>query len=202
MNQFHDIIPGSSITRVYDEAEAQYAANLADCEKLAKSAASDLFDKDKNSVTLFNTLSWDFTQPVKIPEGCEIRKIKDQDGDEIPVQHGKDGASLMVTIPAQSFVTLTKSAKLARNEKKFDGLTLENELVKYQFNKNGELIKALDKETGRSVIEEGKKGNLFSLYLDKPNNWDAWDVDIFYDEQFMENAKGSKTEGTKGPISQ
>ena len=156
MNQFHDIIPGSSITRVYDEAEEQYAANIADCKELVKSAASDLFDKDKNSVTLFNTLSWDYTQPIPLPDDCEIRKIKDQDGNEVPVQYGKDGASVMVTIPAQSFVTLTKSAKLAKNEKKLDGLTLENDLVKYQFNKNGELVKALDKETERQILEEGK----------------------------------------------
>ena len=40
--QFHDILPGSSITRVYEEAEAEYPKLLAELEQLTASAAQTL----------------------------------------------------------------------------------------------------------------------------------------------------------------
>ena len=38
LNQFHDIIPGSSIHRVYKEAEALYAEIIADAQAVRQEA--------------------------------------------------------------------------------------------------------------------------------------------------------------------
>ena len=38
MNQFHDIIPGSSIHSVYEVAEAEYQENLAICAEIESKA--------------------------------------------------------------------------------------------------------------------------------------------------------------------
>ena len=57
--QFHDIIPGTSIARVYDEAEAAYqeiARDLTGCIKdLRKKAAAEI----GGSIVVFNSLSWE-----------------------------------------------------------------------------------------------------------------------------------------------
>jgi len=72
------------------------------------------------------------------------------------------------------------------------GLVLENDLIRYEFSENGELIAVEDKETGHKVLEDGKSGNIFSLYVDRPHSYDAWDIDIYYENQLIENAKGIK----------
>ena len=56
----------------------------------------------------------------------------------------------------------------------------------------GEIISVKDKETGHTVIEDGKKGNVFSLYVDQPHSYDAWDIDIYYENQLIENANPLK----------
>ena len=53
------------------------------------------------------------------------------------------------------------------------------------------MISAFDKELGREVLKVLKY-----LYEDRPNNWDAWDIDFFYrkalarNKKFRQNQKG------------
>ncbi|MEA2011560.1 MAG: glycoside hydrolase family 38 C-terminal domain-containing protein, partial [Verrucomicrobiota bacterium] len=202
MNQFHDIIPGSSIKMVNDEAKQDYKKNLLECEKLANLAAEKLFEKDSESIVLFNSLSWNFSQPISLPENCKGYNIKDDNGNFLPIQNEPDGTFVMLNVPPHSFVALTKSCRTSKNEASLEGLVLENDLVKYEFNENGELVKAFDKEEGRDILQNDKKGNIFSLYVDRPNAWDAWDIDFFYEEQFIEHPKGKKISGIKGGILQ
>ena len=60
---------------------------------------------------------------------------------------------------------------------------LENELVRYTFSPDARLLEAIDKTTGDSILKPGENGNVFSLYVDNPVCWDAWDVDIYYPRQ-------------------
>ena len=36
------------------------------------------------------------------------------------------------------------------------------------------------------------RGNVLTLYEDRPNNWDAWDIDIFYEGAAIETARGRR----------
>ena len=76
----------------------------------------------------------------------------------------------------------TTKIKIIKDQK----LTLENNFIKYKFNKNGNLISAYDKEIKKQLMQE--PGNIISLYEDRPNNWDAWDIDFFYRDMLLENA--------------
>ena len=82
-----------------------------------------------------------------------------------------------VDLPALSFSSFTKGKKW-REVLKWEKLVLENGLVSYKFNDNGRLIKCFDKELNQDLLIG--EGNIFSLYEDIPNNWDAWDIDFFY----------------------
>ena len=64
INQFHDIIPGSSIRKVYEVTEAEHAMILAECENLVRSAAAKLTAPDGDALTVVNTLSYDYTGAV------------------------------------------------------------------------------------------------------------------------------------------
>ena len=67
LNQFHDIIPGSSIRLVYDRTEHEHAEGLKALEALIQKAGSQLLSKDSSSVTFMNTLSVDYTRPLELP---------------------------------------------------------------------------------------------------------------------------------------
>ena len=57
---------------------------------------------------------------------------------------------------------------------------LENDLVRVELNADGHIVSLLDRTTGREVIPPGCLGNVLQLHPDFPNNWPAWDIDLFY----------------------
>jgi alpha-mannosidase len=45
------------------------------------------------------------------------------------------------------------------------------------------VTRVFDKTANREVLAQGAKANEFLAFEDRPNSWDAWDVDIFYDDK-------------------
>ncbi len=188
-NQFHDILPGSSVPDVYKDTHAEYEKIFSVCETLINEAGSSLFKQDENSLVLFNSLSSPFTAPVILPESWKGFSVTDSAGDSVRFQQEGDCAVALLSIPPLSFLTLKKGeAETAGASIPEKEPVLENDLIRYEFNPHGQLIRAFDKETEKEVIPEGEKGNLLSLYGDLPNAWEAWDVDCFYEDEFICNA--------------
>lgn len=198
INQFHDIIPGSSITRVYNEAHQQYAEMFETCKELLAQAAVKLFSADDKSITLFNPLSCTYNGPVELPQDW---KAVDVNGKILTGQVEDDKVIANVTIPACGFITLSKSdgESVAVAEHPSD-LILENDLARYEFNSDAQLISAYDKEVGHELIKT--PANVLSLYYDDPVEFDAWDIDLGYEEQHLEDAKGVKVSKSSGPVRQ
>jgi alpha-mannosidase len=181
LNQFHDIIPGSSIRKVYEVTEQDYVDGLAACARIQGETAECLFTEDENSLVLVNTLNIPFTQAIALPEGW-----KGVEG--ASVQTEADGTfSVLVEIPPQGMLTLTRKDGSAPVEEVAE-LILENARIRYEFAENGEIIKAYDKEAGKEFLSGA--GNVFTLYEDRPTAHDAWNIDIFYEGQALENARG------------
>ena len=88
-----------------------------------------------------------------------------------------------------SFKTLYKSDVTVPETDMLDSLVLENKYVRYEFSEDGYLISALDKVNTKEILASDTQSNVFSLYEDRPNNWDAWDIDFFYQDAMIENAK-------------
>jgi len=179
LNQFHDIIPGSSIHRVYEEAEAAYAAVLRIANEVAGRATARLASRAQ-ALTVFNSLSWERTALVPLPEGFE--GAMDETGNALPVQVMDGETFAEVTVPSCGWTTL----RPAQEETRFlgknlvsavsaDERLLENDLLRVEFNRKGETVRLLDKESGR----EWAAGpcNSLRMYKDVPTGWDAWDVD-------------------------
>ncbi|MCH6471433.1 alpha-mannosidase [Sinomonas terrae] len=57
---------------------------------------------------------------------------------------------------------------------------LENSLVRAEVDERGLLVSLRDAASGREAIAPGEAGNLLELHRDTPNEWDAWDIDVFY----------------------
>lgn len=200
INQFHDIIPGSSITRVYNETHQQYSEMFETGKELLAQAAAKLFRADADSITLFNPLSCVYDGPVELPDNWPAASLN---GQILPGQIENGAAIVNVRIPACEFITLNKAESAAPVPVSHaSDLVLENDLVRYEFNQDAQLISAYDKEAGHELIKASSPANVLSLYHDDPVEYDAWDIDLGYEEQHLENAKGTGFSKTAGPVRQ
>jgi alpha-mannosidase len=173
LNQFHDILPGSSIHRVYEEAEAAFTQVISMATSTAQSAAAT-FTKDIDSVSIFNSLSWERTAIIEMPEG-PVQVIIPPCG-WTTISNKNPTFKFPATDEIGLSVTHEKGVKATQN-------SLENEFLCASFNSQGELISLLDKENDSEVITGA--GNRLCLYKDVPSAWDAWDIDSMTVEQLV-----------------
>ena len=52
-----------------------------------------------------------------------------------------------------------------------------------RFNSAGDITRIYDKQAQREMLPEGAIANQFQAFEDIPLSWDAWDIDIFYDDK-------------------
>ncbi len=182
LNQFHDIIPGSSIDQVYSRTEREYQEILTSCEKLLGEAKTQLFSCEADSAMIVNSLSYDCKTIVELP--WVNSSVTDANGNMLEVQHETGRTVVQLELPKSSVVQIRKGAPAELPaETQSSELVLENELVRYVFSPNAEIIEAVDKEINESILKPGGYGNVFALYVDNPVNFDAWDVDVYYQHQ-------------------
>jgi len=203
LNQFHDIIPGSSITKVYEVTNAEHDHLQIRCDELSADCAGKLFKKDDDCIVLFNCLPVTFNRPIVMAKKGKEFGLVDEAGKPVPAQVEKNRVLVRASIPPYSFLTLKKVPMEKTETQTRSGLVLENDLVRYEFDQNAQLVAARDKELDRDIIMPGQKGNVLNLYADFPNDWDAWDIDIFYENNLLDTARGVVMEKiVAGPVRQ
>jgi alpha-mannosidase len=178
-NQFHDIIPGSSITQVYRDAEQHYNQVLSQGASLRENAISTLLEVnpgEPDRLAVFNTLSQARTEVVELPQGYQAQ------------QTNSNGQPLgIVSAPSMGYAVITPQTLMnspVQVHQSEAGFTLENEFVTATFNPGGQLTSLWDYQNERESVQPGAKANQFILYDDNPVSFDAWDVDIFHLEKF------------------
>lgn len=180
INQFHDILPGSSITETYRVTREEYQSALSECNALTKEVSEALLDRAEDSITLFNSLHYPYRGTVLLPERWTGSGVVDSDERVIPIQQEGDRAVALVDVSPYSMITLKRVPTSSPASGKVSTLVLENDSVRYEFSAQGMLTQCYDKELKRELISPDKPGNVLTLYEDRPNDWDAWDVDAFY----------------------
>lgn len=204
LNQFHDIIPGSSIKEVYDESWLQYESVIKNgnelLNKALKSISGNINLKEKAFV-VFNQLSFIRNEYVELELTDELKgkSLVDEDGLDIIVQplDEKKFIAYITGIPAKGYKVIyirekpenkvqpETMLKAGCNNNK--GFSLENKFIKVTVDSNGEISSMSDKRADREVIKSGARANSLVVYEDKPHNpWQAWDTDIYYKEKSWE----------------
>ncbi|MCL6614637.1 MAG: alpha-mannosidase, partial [Firmicutes bacterium] len=178
LNQFHDILSGSSIHRVYEEAEAAYARVIGEAARLAAAARASLTDGSPASLTVFNSLSWERVELVALPE--DFKGVVDAAGTSLPVQEIGGRLYAEVRVPPCGWTTL-KNGPSGEAEGCLHAAPhlLENEVLRLELNARGEITSILEKETGRELAAGAC--NAFRMYKDVPSQFDAWDIDRQYE---------------------
>ena len=176
LNQFHDILPGSSIHLVYENAEREHAQVLQWCARTMDRLARRLFRKTKDSAVLVNTLPHPWFGIVELPwrDGGAC----DETGAPLAVQSEDGRLYALVAIPASGFATLRKTQGSPAPAKATRTRVLENDLIRYEFDAQGRLVSAFDKLERREIL--AAPANVLTLYNDRPVSYEAWDIDIFY----------------------
>jgi alpha-mannosidase len=176
LNQFHDIIPGSSIHRVYEEAETSYAQATTEADAIAQAAQSSLTCGDA-AVTVFNSLSWRRQALVPLPAAWPGAAL---DGQVLPTQQIDGQRVARLAVPACGWTTLQPAAAAQANTEAVVATPtlLENALLRVELNVRGEITRLYDKESQRELA--AGVCNQFRMYKDVPSGWDAWDIDSTY----------------------
>lgn len=163
VNQFHDILPGSHIHPVYEDAVADY----------------DEIEKGLNEIIgagskYFNTLNFERDALTFVPnkKGTSTR-------------HGVKGNWLVVSIPALSSKSL-RAVKHSDDWFKYDNGVITTPYYTAKLNDDGSFASLYDNELKR----EWTNGdfNKLKIYTDNPGNYDAWDILPNYKDKQIELA--------------
>lgn len=181
-NQFHDIIPGSSIKEVYIDAVEDYkkAEHLAS-EVLSK--FEDRLDKSSDTYLIFNNSNWNRNDYVLIPHKHSSFKSNDsvlttQDAAEGTLVYLENLKPLAFTVIQTSNENNTLVEPFT-----FDGRILETPFYTIEFDDKGHIKHLYDKEAEREVLAPNQCGNVIQTFEDRPMSYDAWDIDIYYQEK-------------------
>lgn len=206
LHQFHDILPGSSIARVYVEAEEAFTEILKGAADITQNAVKAVLNGSEDSVTVFNSLSFGRKALVTLPEAFATG-AETADGRKVPVQVMDGTVKALVELPSCGAVTLIPATQPAEAEyiaavteenpaasvmETEDGFLMENTQIRACVNRCGEVLSFILKESGREFAAEPM--NRFHLYKDVPRLFDAWDIDSNYREQEVEAAVDVKVE--------
>jgi alpha-mannosidase len=176
LNQFHDILPGSSIAKVYEEAESQLSGVLDRSAQMMKAIGHALV-KQQVGVTVFNSLSWPRTELVELPP--EIDGLAAENGTPVPMQTTGEKRFAEVSLPACGWKSFKPDdSHIPQNTLKVQKDSLENDLMSVTLNNFGEITSIFDK-TNRCELTAGVCNQL-KMYQDIPSAFDAWDIDSMY----------------------
>jgi alpha-mannosidase len=225
--QFHDILPGSSIGRVYDEALPRYEALYHELRELLVeydrrlAAAVDTVGLQAPFIVQ-NSLPWprsdwvrlgDTWHEVHVPaagyrvvDGADLGDVADggaEDGGGVPDDAAAaPRAAPGTTAPAVGAPTAAPRPA-PRSYVEAAPERLENDVLRVAFAADGSIASLIDKRLGRDLITPGGAGNVLAVYTD---TGDVWDFPTDYHDQEPRRpelvATEARVDGARGLVRQ
>ena len=203
INQFHDILPGTSIPEVYADSDAEYSrifSTLGSRNGPWHSAAEAFAAPGDDQLRLVNFTGQTRSSMVYIGDGAALEGLALATPDGVqPLQklvHADGHTSFASRVTNIAPLGWT-AAKLVTDGASTDGAALsvsashlENAQLRVTFDASGEITSVFDKARQRETLEAGARANRLIAYEDKPMEWDAWDIDRYFEEQFWPLADG------------
>lgn len=181
-HQFHDIIPGSSIHEVYEDAAKSYQAVEERLDKVEKEVLSGFVAEKEHTYGVYSPNSFEGMELVHLPESGK-GSFRDEEGMLLEAGRSGNGYDVLVRTVPFGVTNITFCPEAEKKEEKTFSVgtnTIETPFYSIEWDTAGALVRLYDKEACRSVLKKGGKGNVLEVYEDKPLNFDAWDIDLYY----------------------
>ena len=176
-NQFHDILPGSSIAEVYVRARKELAQILDTALNGAKDALG-AFCGEGEGLTVFNPSSHRVSRLIQA-DSCFAKGAVTSEGKHFEACPDGDGALILACLEPMSAVTLYRADVPAEShvtlQQQGDKYVFENSKLRAALNRRGELVSMVTRADGQERVRS--VSNVFHLYRDLPRRFDAWDID-------------------------
>ncbi len=158
-NQFHDILPGSSIKEVYDGTDMDYAQISEFCENIRSSKLKAIAENldTAGGLLVYNAL------------GFPRNGIVTVDGQTVELDQ---------QIPAFGYAVVVKPQ--TTNRVTVSGLQAENDHYRMTLDEAGRIVSLFDKDHNREVFQEGQFGNELQVFEDHPYEYDVWELSEYY----------------------
>ncbi|KAJ1729987.1 Glycoside hydrolase, 38 vacuolar alpha mannosidase [Coemansia biformis] len=214
LNQFHDVVPGSSINMVYRDSTEMYNDIRKSANDIRQQAASRAFGipvarsaEHATGLAVFNTTGWMRSEIIAVSPAL-YRQFK-ATVDQVQTR-ASDGAVLIPVSNAPGFclhpvdariraahtTVATASATMCAG----GTYVLENRFVRVTVNAKGQIESLYDKDERRELVPEGAVANFFELYDDVPLFWDAWDIEIYSMEKYRSLDGAEVAISDRGPL--
>lgn len=200
LNQFHDVLPGSSIKEVYEDTDKIYeevfkTGNMVLENSLNRIVAS--INTEAEALVVFNPFSWERNGIV------EFTYLSNKESIMLQASDGKVYSCQRIVSEANKYISsvegvLSKgytSFKIIKAESNLKNIShklhiskelLENAFYKITLDEQGHFTSIFDKRASREVLKSGEKGNVIQAFEDKPVECYNWNIDIFYNEKMWE----------------
>ncbi|MCM3654971.1 alpha-mannosidase [Metabacillus litoralis] len=207
-NQFHDIIPGSSIKEVYEDAKVEYQQAEDIQLEIDQNNFNEFIEPKHGTYTVFNATSWQDQQNVFIPydqtndvvggwtsgSGKNLNCQRTENGWLVELDKTKQFGAVEIQFKQDPIVE--NNTPFVINEK-----LLETPFYLVEWNDSLQLTRIFDKEANREVLAQQEKGNVLQIFEDKPLAHDAWDIDLYYQEKMEEISEVVSSEVVEnGPL--
>ncbi len=192
-NQFHDIIPGSSINSVYKDADASYAMIKATGEEIFNNAVSSILSKievEKDDIVVFNFLSWSRKGNVCLDISSIINDnqneftVYDKNNNTIPsMVYEKNGTHFIEFVAdapplGYSIYSVKPMKPEQRSEVFVSNDRMENKYYVIELNSKCNIVSIYDKVNRRECL--AGESNILKIFEDKPGGETAWNIDLEY----------------------
>jgi alpha-mannosidase len=196
LNQFHDVLPGSSIPEVYEDSHRQLGEVVATATAARDAALGRLGGTGGAAVLVANAGMQ--SRPLSVVLAGQAPDVRLQDANGLSVPTQATDAGLLVhdpgcRVPGLGWVVLKvapdSSAPAAvadpvRVQRHGDVFVLENHLIRAEIGADGTVHRLSDIAFNREAL--AGRANQLWVYVDKPRNWEAWDVDEDYEREGQE----------------
>lgn len=195
LHQFHDIIPGSSVNEVYSDSRKNYEKMQKAVLDVIDRSADALMHQEKNAYVICSCAGTKGEDLVFVETSGEGSF---EDGREMLAAQRTDGG-YYVQVKTDSYqmkqIQFCPGRSGESEEETFE-INLELRSITTPFyvikwTEDGRIECIYDRAEDRQVLEKGQYGNVLEVFEDKPLDFDAWDIDLFYMEK-MERASLSR----------
>lgn len=190
LNEFHDIVPGSSIKEVYEDSDRQFAEiRQVGEEKLqtALAAISGQIPLQEPAIVVFNASSQERSDVAEWQTDWDTFEILDGER-SLPWQRTTDGTVIFFAphVPAKGYRTFT--VRQTATAPVFptvaaDTSGAENIYFRLKFDQNGNITSLFDKKMNREMAVEDSPMNRLVAMEDVPPVDDAWNINAYINEK-------------------